>query len=182
MIQGVGDFDGDRKADILWRQKSSGTASIWLMNGGTIMSYAGGWTLPSDWVMYQIGDFNGDGKSDLVWQQTSTGIISIWLMSNGVVQSYGGGWAVASDWVIQSPPPRTITLTWQDNSADETGFKIERSLDGSTNWIEIGSTGANIVMYQDIGLAPSTTYYYRVRAYNATGASAYSNAISATTR
>src|SRR5213595_2530469 len=32
-VQGVGDFDGDGKADILWRNTSTGENYIWLMNG-----------------------------------------------------------------------------------------------------------------------------------------------------
>ncbi|TMH93500.1 MAG: VCBS repeat-containing protein [Betaproteobacteria bacterium] len=32
-IAGVGDFDGDGKADILWRNSSTGENYIWLMNG-----------------------------------------------------------------------------------------------------------------------------------------------------
>jgi titin len=78
-------------------------------------------------------------------------------------------------------PPR-IPLIWDHSSAGETGFRIERSPNGSTSWIQIGTTPANVTTYQDAGLAPFTTYYYRVRAFNAAGASTYSRVVSATTR
>ncbi|MBC8008614.1 MAG: hypothetical protein H7067_00780 [Burkholderiales bacterium] len=38
--------------------------------------------------------------------------------------------------------PSQITLTWTDNATDETGFKLERSLDGSTGWTQIAGTTA----------------------------------------
>ena len=37
-IEGVGDFDGNLKSDILWRNSVSGTVYIWLMNGLTVSS------------------------------------------------------------------------------------------------------------------------------------------------
>lgn len=72
-----------------------------------------------------------------------------------------------------------IDLTWTDNATDETGFEIER-LDGSS-WVQIATQGANTQSYSDTGLAAGTAYQYRVRATNASGDSAYSDAASATT-
>ena len=74
-----------------------------------------------------------------------------------------------------------IKLTWNDNSSDETGFKIERSLDGSTGWSQIGVTLANVAVYTDTNLTCNTPYFYRVRAYNTSGDSSYSNTSNATT-
>ena len=74
-----------------------------------------------------------------------------------------------------------ISLDWTDNSNNETGFKVERSPNGSSNWTQIGTVGANITTFQNSGLACNTTYYYRVRAYNTEGDSGYSNTASATT-
>ncbi len=73
-----------------------------------------------------------------------------------------------------------INLTWQDNSGDETGFKIERKA-GTGSYSQIATVGANVTSYSNTGLTASTTYYYRVRAYNAAGNSNYSNEASATT-
>jgi len=76
----------------------------------------------------------------------------------------------------------TIGLTWTDASSDESGFKIERSSTGSTSGFQqIGTVGANATSYSDSGLTPSTPYWYRVRAYNAAGDSAYSDPVGATT-
>jgi len=73
-----------------------------------------------------------------------------------------------------------INLTWTDNANNESGFRIERSLDGSS-YGPRATVGANITAYSDTGLTANTTYYYRVLAYNATGDSDYSNEASATT-
>src|SRR6202035_2574378 len=73
-----------------------------------------------------------------------------------------------------------IDLAWTDNSTDESGFQIERSLDG-INFRQVGSTGAGATAYADIGLAAGTQYTYRVRAFNAAGSSAYSNAVTTRT-
>jgi len=65
-----------------------------------------------------------------------------------------------------------IGLSWSDNSSDETGFEVQRSPDSST-WSTITTTAADAVGYPDP--APSGTHYYRVRAINAAGESAWSN-------
>ena len=75
-----------------------------------------------------------------------------------------------------------IDLSWTDNASTETGFSIERSPDGFSNtYVEIGTNAANDTTYSDTGLAAETVYFYRVRAYNAYGYSAYSNAANAET-
>jgi len=74
----------------------------------------------------------------------------------------------------------SIKITWADNESSETGYKIERSTGGGS-FSEVGSVGANVTTFTDSNLTASTTYTYRVRAYNATLFSAYSSTASATT-
>jgi hypothetical protein len=75
----------------------------------------------------------------------------------------------------------TAILVWVDNSSTESGFRIERSLDGSTGWTQIGSTSANITTFTDNGLMIQQPYYYRVYAVNVGGNSSYSNVYSINT-
>jgi chitodextrinase len=62
--------------------------------------------------------------------------------------------------------PTYITLNWQDNSNNETGFQIERAPADSGPWSVVGTTGVDATSYVDNGLAPSTAYWYRVAAFN----------------
>lgn len=73
-----------------------------------------------------------------------------------------------------------IRLSWIDNASTETGFAIERSTTGST-WTQIGTVGANVRSYASGGLKSNTTYYYRVRAFNSWGNSAYTSTVSVKT-
>lgn len=59
-----------------------------------------------------------------------------------------------------------INVSWQDNSNNETGFLVERSLNG-VNFFTAGTVGAGITSFQDSNLVSNTTYYYRVRAVRA---------------
>jgi subtilisin family serine protease len=72
-----------------------------------------------------------------------------------------------------------ITLRWTDASSTEQGFRIERSADGA-NFAQVATITANATTWTSSGLAPLTTYWYRVRAYNALP-SHYSNVATGTT-
>jgi len=73
-----------------------------------------------------------------------------------------------------------FTITWTDNSSNETGFKIERNTN-DTGWSQIGTVSADTTSFVDNSTnnptdPPQTNekYQYRVRAYNNTGNSDYS--------
>lgn len=73
-----------------------------------------------------------------------------------------------------------IRLIWEDNAANETGYRIEAKVLGGA-YAEIGTVGANVTSADVIDLAPATGYSFRVRATNASGNSDYSNEATAAT-
>jgi FG-GAP-like repeat/Fibronectin type III domain len=87
-ISDAGDFNGDGKQDILWRNRQTGDVRIWYMNGATIAAndYVG--TVSLDWKIVAIADFNGDGFADILWINTVDGSFAIWLMHGDNGASY----------------------------------------------------------------------------------------------
>ena len=73
-----------------------------------------------------------------------------------------------------------VNLSWTDNSDNEAGFKIGRSING-VDFKPLPLVSANVTSYKDVTVEGSTKYYYRVRAYNNFGYSARSNVASLTT-
>ena len=81
------------------------------------------------------------------------------------------------------PAAGTVLLTWTDNAADETGYRISRQVDGG-GWDEgYDRVDPNITAYLDDnqggGPLPSGTYAYRVSAVNGILASEPSNTATA---
>jgi hypothetical protein len=74
-----------------------------------------------------------------------------------------------------------IDLVWTDNATDEDGFEIERSTGGGADWTRIDNVGANVTTYSDPTVAPNSAYSYRVRAFNGSGQSDFSNTAGANT-
>ena len=86
-----------------------------------------------------------------------------------------------TDAVATAVSSSQINLTWSDNSAGETGYKIERKKTVTGTYAQIAQVGANVQSYHNTGLDHNTRYYYRVRATNGTIDSDYSNTPSALT-
>ena len=74
-----------------------------------------------------------------------------------------------------------VSLSWNDASTNETGFKIERSPDGAAGWTQVAIAPAEAVSFTDAGLAAGSTYYYRIFSYNSAGNSTFSTVAHATT-
>jgi hypothetical protein len=123
---------------------------------------------PATPYFYRLSATNADGDSAVTDTATAT--------TNDV--------APAAPTTLSISPVTSateLTLNWADNSTNETGFQVERSATGSGGWSLIFTTAANAVTYTNTGLSPSTPYFYRVRAVNGVGNSAYSNTVNATT-
>lgn len=88
------------------------------------------------------------------------------------------GLAAPGNLTASAAPGGTITLSWSDNSADELGFKIMRSIDGAF-FDSLTIVDADSVSYADTVLAAGTTYYYRIAAVNDEGISDFSNSVNA---
>ena len=78
-----------------------------------------------------------------------------------------------------------IDLSWtapSNGGSAITGYKIEVSTDGGTNWTDlVADTGDTDTRHSHTGLSPGSTRHYRVSAINAVGTSDASDVVSDTT-
>jgi hypothetical protein len=83
-LVGTGHFDGDGKADLLWRNVVSGKLVAWLMDGTTRLT--GAFLNPpsvgdTNWRAVAVGDFNADGQADVLWRHALSGRMVGWTMN-----------------------------------------------------------------------------------------------------
>jgi hypothetical protein len=82
--------------------------------------------------------------------------------------------------LIASPAfAQTANLSWTDNSNNEDGFVIERSLNKGAFTVLAAGVGVNVITFSDSTLVADpqvdNEYCYRVAAFNTAGQSGYTN-------
>jgi FtsP/CotA-like multicopper oxidase with cupredoxin domain len=102
-------------------------------------------------------------------------------------------WAISNEVIIPAVPPAPIsvaatavrqgawarvTLTWLEGpNSNETGFEIQRATNAAfTANLVTGTVGPNVQTFSTGNIARNTPFYFRVRAVNGAGPSAWVNA------
>ena len=129
-IVGTGDYNGDSRDDVLWRN-SNGDVTNWLGadNGGFTGNAANSYNNPgASWTVAGTGDFNGDGRDDILWRN-SNGDVTNWLgQANGnftgnAANSYnnpGASWSVAGTGDFNGDGRDDIL--WRNSNGDVTNW------------------------------------------------------------
>lgn len=86
-VQGVGDFNGDAKDDILWRNQTTGEVFVSYLED-TVQTWHSFGLVALNLEIVGVGDYNGDGKDDILWRNTNTGNVSITYL-NGSTLTWG---------------------------------------------------------------------------------------------
>ena len=140
-----------------------------------------------------VGSYYTTGNGSTNWIQGSSGT-SNWTYGISFVTPTKGWRAGSFGMILKTtnggtPAPEAPTnlvasvvssnqifLSWFDNSNNEQGFKIERSIGMPTDFQLIGIVGEGVQNFIDAsGLVYGTRYYYRVYAFSGAGNSPYSN-------
>jgi carboxypeptidase T len=138
--------------------------------GPNVTSYSSTGLTASTSYSYRVHTYNTVGDSDYSnTASTTTPALPIPIAPSNLTAA-----AVSST---------QINLTWVDNDSTETGFKIERCTGaGCSDFAQMATVGSNVTSYSNTGLTASTSYSYRVRAYNSVGDSDDSNPATAVTQ
>ena len=153
-VKAVGDFDGDGKADLFWRNVASGDDFIYLMNGVRIAAQGYLNTL-----------------ADPYWMPKSPSTLAETTGPDRTPPSTPAGLSASA------VSGARIDLSWRA-STDNVGVTRYSVYRDGAQLATVSGTS-----YSNIGLQAATTYSYTVAAYDAAGnASAQSASASATTQ
>jgi hypothetical protein len=147
-------------------------------NTGTLDLSGSFGTFALDWFNPRTGQFEGSaqiiggGAAPLGAPPSSAS--EDWVALLKPIASDGTAPAAPSNLNVAADARGPLQVSWTDNAGDESGFAIERASAGGS-FATLATVGADVTEYADEYVVSGVSYSYRVRAYNAAGASEYSN-------
>lgn len=139
--------------------------------GADVTSYADTSTIGNVIYEYRVRAVNSAGNSGY-----SNGV----LVNTANVAAPGVPVAASNLSAVVVSSTR-VRLTWNDNSTNETGFRVQRRNSGTSAWSTLVTTTANTTTYEDTTVTAGNAYEYRIVATNATGDATPSNVATAST-
>lgn len=140
-------------------------------------------TLPADTTSFQVISLNANTSYTFrVRAQNASGSSAFSNQASATTLAQGGPPAAPSQLTAVLGQGNAVQLSWQDESGNESGFRVERS-SPATGWTLLATLAANTQALLVSDGAPDTPYSFRVRANGAGGSanSAFSNVASVTT-
>jgi titin len=138
---------------------SGGSWALYATLGANATTFSNTAVTAGTTYYYRVYAYNGTGPSTYYTNEASSALVAIVPNSPTSLTAIGSASA--------------ISLSWSDNSNNETGFKLERKVGSGGSWGLYATLGSNTSSYSDTSVSLGTTYYYRVFAYNGTGPSLY---------
>src|SRR3954462_2556143 len=135
VLQGIGDFDGDSKSDLLWRDTVNDHLTITTMAGASNT-----FDVAAQWDVVGVGDLNGNGVDDVLFRRTSDGATAYW--------EFTGQGSVSTTFLNGTPPDWHLAAL-----GDFDG-------NGTTDIFWQNDSGANAVWLMDSSGALSTAAFF----------------------
>jgi hypothetical protein len=187
-IVGVGDFNSDGAADVVWQDPVSGAVQVWYLGGagGVTLISAADITTNNPWKVVSVADFNRDGHPDLLWQDPVSGWAQIWYLGGPQGTTLLGAadltksnpWRIVGtgdfnsdgspDVLWQDPVSGTVQIWYLGgDTPGSQGSVLESALNltgpMTTKVVAIADfnqDGHPDVIFQDTATGAATVYYY----------------------
>jgi hypothetical protein len=140
-LSATGDFNGDDRPDLVWRNFTSQKIVIWKMGEGAVPgTQKTGNIIPnpdqavnSNWIIVAAADYTNDGNTDFLWYNYTSGKIVTWYMDASVVRTSGqfttpdaagnNNWKVVAssdysrNYTPGTPPTGSNDIVWRNETS-----------------------------------------------------------------
>jgi predicted esterase len=151
--------------DIFASRQDDGNSRLtnYSANGGAVVSLQATGNTSN---LAQLNGIHANGSGQIILTITKGGGSTAVMINALVIREYTdtGLPTTPTNLALAVLSRSSVKVNWVDQSSNETGFEVWRSVGNNSNYTLLATTAPGVQTYSDLGLAQSTTYFYKVRA------------------